>query len=141
MLTGQQLAEAMEYLRSHGISGTSEKRRATRMPVQAKIRAARLQDGRVTQSYTLLTKDISLKGLGLITGIPAEPGKELIVVLPRLKRQPLFLKAVVRHCRDLADNLYSVGTEFSGEVSPETAKMLEDLGQAEQQRLQQSILK
>src|SRR3954467_6808694 len=101
MLTAQQFAEAMEYLRAHGLTGTSEKRRATRMPAQARIQVGRLQDGRVVQSLTMLVKDISLKGLGLVPGVQAEAGRELIVVLPRVKRPPLNIKAVIRHCRDL----------------------------------------
>ena len=39
MLTPQQLAEALEYLRANGLSGGSEKRKTTRMQVQAKLSA------------------------------------------------------------------------------------------------------
>ncbi|HZZ43975.1 MAG TPA: hypothetical protein VFE58_13645 [Tepidisphaeraceae bacterium] len=140
MLTPQQLAEAVEYLRAHGLTGGSEKRRATRMQVQAKIQAGRLVNGRVVHSFSLLTKDISMLGLGLIQGIHVDAGTELLIVLPRMKGEPLYMKMLVRHCRDLADNLYSVGTEFLSEVPPDLAKTLQKLGDAEQQRLSQSIL-
>jgi hypothetical protein len=140
MLTAQQLAEVIEYLRAHGLSGGNEKRRATRMQVQAKIKATRLANGKAVQSFTLLTKDISLLGLGLIQGIAVQANSEIIVELPRMKGPPLYMKLIVKHCRDLADNLYSVGTEFLCEVPADMAKTLEQLGQAEQLRLQQSIL-
>lgn len=140
MLTPQHLAEVIEYLRAHGLSGGSEKRRATRMQIQSKIQAGRLVDGRVVQSFSLLTKDISLMGLGLIQGIRVEAGKELLVVLPRMKGEPLYMKMTIRHCRDLADNLYSVGTEFVCEIPADVAKQLMQAGDVEQQRLQQSIL-
>jgi hypothetical protein len=140
MLTPQQLAEAVEYLRAHGLSGGSEKRKTTRMQVQSKIQAGRLLNGRVVQTFSLLTKDISLMGLGLIQGIQVEAGTELIVALPRMKGEPLHMKIIVRHCRDLADNLYSVGTEFVSEVPADIAKTLAQLGQAEQDRVRQSIL-
>lgn len=139
-ISPQQLAECVEYLRQNGLSGGSEKRRSTRMQVQARILAGRIQDGRVVQSFSSLTRDISLAGLGLIQGIRVDAGKELIVCLPRLKGEPVYMKVIIRHCRDLADNLYSVGTEFNGQVSAETAKMLEDLGQAERKRISDSIL-
>lgn len=140
MLTSQQLAEAIEYLRAHGLSGGSEKRRATRMQVQAKIKAGRLSNGRIVQSFTLLTKDISLLGLGLIQGVQVQANQELIIELPRMKGAPLYMKSIVKHCRDLADNLYSVGTEFLSEVPADVAHAIEHSNQAEQQRLQQSIL-
>jgi hypothetical protein len=139
-LSPQHLSECIEYLRQNGLSGGSEKRRSTRMQVQAKILAGRITEGRVVQSFSSLTRDISMMGLGLIQGIRVNAGSELIVCLPRLKGDPVYMKVAIRHCRDLADNLYSVGTEFAGQVSPDTAKMLEDLGKAEQQRVSASIL-
>lgn len=140
MLTPQQLAEAIEYLRAHGLTGGSEKRRTTRMQVQAKIEAVRISKGRVIQKFTLLTRDISLMGLGLIQGIKVDPDDELIVTLPRLKGPPLYVSLTVRHCRDLADNLYSVGTEFNKEVPANFLQSLQTQTSYEQQRLQQSIL-
>jgi hypothetical protein len=140
MLTPQQLAEAIEYLRAHGLTGGSEKRRTTRMQVQAKIEAARISKGRLVQKFTLLTRDISLMGLGLIQGVKVNPDEELVVTLPRMKGPPLHVSVTVRHCRDLADNLYSVGTEFNKEVPTDFLSSLQTQTNYEQLRLQQSIL-
>lgn len=140
MLTPQQLAEAIEYLRAHGLTGGSEKRRSTRMQVQAKVDATRIVQGRVAQSFSLLTRDISMMGLGLIQGVRVEAGDELVVILPRLKGPAFHVIVAVRHCRDLADNLYSVGTEFIRTVPPDYVQTLPSLVSLEQQRLQKSIL-
>lgn len=130
----------MEYLRTHGLSGGSEKRRATRMQVQAKIDVARVGQGRILQNFSLLTRDVSLIGMGLIQGVRVKEEDELIITLPRMKGPPLYVGAMVRHCRDLADNLYSVGAEFTKEITPDVVASLQNQGQFEQERLKNSIL-
>lgn len=140
MLTSQQLAEVVEYLRAHGLCGGSEKRRATRMQVQAKVLVGRVVDGKLVQSFSSLTKDISLHGVGLIQGLVVDPGQELILNLPRTKGLPVYVRARICHCRDLAEGLFSVGAEFVATVSKELADALEQSGEAELLRIRRSIL-
>ena len=108
--------------------------------LRAERDAARIAKGCLVQKFTLLTRDISLMGLGLIQGVKVNPDEELVVTLPRMKGPPFFVSITVRHCRDLADNLYSVGTEFNKEVPPDFIQSLQSQSSYEQQRLQQSIL-
>jgi hypothetical protein len=106
-------AEIVEVMRGPAVaSGGAEHRRAARMTINYKIVAIVEEAGKTMQTYTALTRDISLTGLGLLQTIKLNPPQEVILALPRNSR-PLFVVATAMHCRPLADGLLAVGLEFA----------------------------
>ena len=121
-------------------SGASEKRRAARMTVTAKINVFLLANGGIGKSFSALTRDISLTGMGLLQAIALSPKQSVIVALPRASG-PLFVVSTALHCRPLADGLLAVGLEFTELASKETVQMLLSDGSREHARIQESVLR
>src|SRR5262245_42327725 len=104
-------------------SGASEKRRAARMTVTAKLNIHIAINGQLGKTFSALTRDISLTGMGLLQAVALQANQHIIVALPRA-HGPLFVVAIVMHCRPLADGLLAVGLEFVELASKETVEML-----------------
>src|SRR5262245_13520724 len=87
---------------------TTENRKAARMLFSAKIDLHLLSDGRPARTYSALTRDISYTGVGLLQSVALPPDQEVVIALPRAG-DPLFVHAVAKHCRILAEGLLSAG--------------------------------
>src|SRR4051812_9717789 len=111
----QDFAEVVAALRgAGGDPAAAEKRRAVRMTVHAKLAVGLLEivNGKpdVTRSFSALTRDISMAGMGLLQSIAAPQGHQVLITLPRANgKGPLYVCAKVLHCRPLADGIFSVG--------------------------------
>jgi hypothetical protein len=114
-------AEIVETMRGPAVAnGGAEHRRAARMTITYKVIAIVEEAGKPMQTYTALTRDISLTGLGLLQTIKLIPPQEVIVALPR-NTKPLFVVATALHCRPLADGLLAVGLEFARMLDEKSA--------------------
>ena len=139
-LSTQQFSEVVTEFRLRETSGVgSEKRAVTRIGVQAPIDAA-LFDTTCGRRFTVLTRDISMDGAGLMASMALKSGQKLVTRLPRGHGQWLFVISHVMHCRPLADGIFVLGCRFADLLTKEQAASLQDQGEQEMQRVQQSIL-
>lgn len=139
-LTAQQLSEIVEGLRTGGKSGNgAERRRCARMEVQARIAAATMAGGKVQRGFTVLTRDISFTGIGLMQAVSVEKGGQMLVRLP-VQGRSLVLMCDVMHVSSLADGVLGVGAEFAAEVNEEFAEQMARASEREMQRIRESIL-
>lgn len=138
-LNPHQFASVFESLKRAGTKDGSDKRHSTRMDVQAKIKLALISDGKLTHSFSGLTRDISTCGVGLFQHVPIQPDGKFLVFFPDEKHQ-LIVTCVARFCRTLADGLFGVGAEFVSLADPQLAKQFQDVGEESADRIRQSIL-
>src|SRR4051812_25526481 len=98
----REFADVVQAMKGPGESGAgSEKRKAARMTGSAKLTAFLIEGGKVGRSYSILTRDISISGVGVLQSITLQPGQEVILALPRTPQPPLFVTCVAMHCRPL----------------------------------------
>lgn len=118
----------------------SEKRRAARMTVNAKVNVHLLDNNKLAKSFSALTRDISLTGVGLLQAVALSSTQNVVLALPR-KNGPLFVICTVMHCRPLADGVLAVGLDFAEMASKETSDLLTDGGTREHARIRESVLR
>lgn len=112
-LPPQHFAEVLSALRAEAASGAHERRQVTRIEVQAPVKVARYDAGVISDERTVLTRDLSIGGLGMLFDVQLPVGQELIVRLARVARKPpLVILCRVTHCRQLADSMFGVGILF-----------------------------
>jgi len=141
-LSVQDFAEIVSALRGEASDlSAQEKRRAVRMSVTSKLVVGVLNDGALGRTYSVLTRDISLAGIGLLQSIALQQGQEFVLSLPRQHgKPPLFFVLVVMHCRPLADGLYGLGCEFVRQAPEEIGKKLLQDQSNEHARIRNSVL-
>ena len=141
-LSVQDFAEVVAVLRAEQSDASAqEKRNAVRMAVTTKLVVGVLDGDRITRKFSVLTRDISLAGVGLLQSIALQQGQQFVISLPRKSpRPPLFFVTEVQHCRPLADGVYGLGCEF---VRPASSAMSEKLmldQNHEYERIRNSVL-
>jgi hypothetical protein len=134
-------ADVIAALKGSGDNlAASEKRRAARMTVTAKVNVFLMDGNRVIKCFSALTRDISLTGVGLLQTTPLNPNQQAVVALPRA-HSPLYVTSLALHCRPLADGLLAVGMEFAELASKETSELLVDSGDREHARIKDAMLR
>jgi hypothetical protein len=127
-LTNQDFAEVLEALRGGNQSGEGfERRQSTRVAVQTAVFAAPLVAGRPGNVRTMLTRDLSLMGMGLMQSTPVSENDAFIVKLPKLSKKPVFVLVKPVQCRLLAESIYAIGAQFVSVVNlpPQDAERFE----------------
>ncbi|CAN5447018.1 hypothetical protein BH09PLA1_BH09PLA1_15480 [soil metagenome] len=111
------------------------------MVVNAKLIVGVLKDGAIASSFSVLTRDISLAGIGLLQSIAIQEGQEFVLGLPRKAgKAPLFLVSVVMHSRPLADGVYGLGCEFVRAAPPALGEKIMNDESSEHARIRNSVL-
>src|SRR6202042_2915439 len=120
------LSDVVTSLKNSRGEGGSDKRQTTRLSVWSKINAHVLRDGHPPKTYSVMTRDISISGIGILQSFALPAGQEVILALPR-EKSPLFVCCKVMHSLALADGFTAVGMEF--DKFPDatvSAKLLKD---------------
>lgn len=112
-LSAQHLAEIVETVRKIEKGAGSDKRRFARFEVSAKVEVLNHTTNR---TYTALTRDLSLEGIGLIQSVSMSRGEQISISLPRGKGGPLVTQCTVMHARELADGIWGIGALFVSAV-------------------------
>lgn len=142
VLTAQQFSEALQFLRSReALVRGAEKRRATRMDVKAKLIIAPVTSSGCGERIGMLTRDISLDGLGLLTAIPILKGHRFIALLPLSESTTLFVLSEVMYCVVAADGLFTLGCQFVKVLPQQSAEKLLTAKSADVDRIRKSVLK
>ncbi len=114
LLNTQHLSEVLSLLLPKSSSlGGAEKRRATRIHVEAPVTLWHLQQDTPGPAMTVLARDLSLSGIGFLQTTPPRKGGQFMLKLPRPKTGSfLLVLCQITFSRSLADNLFVVGAEF-----------------------------
>jgi hypothetical protein len=118
----------------------AEKRSAARMTVNAKINLHLIDNDRVVRSFSALTRDISITGMGVLQSVALSSGQNVVVALPR-PQSPLFVICSVMHCRPLADGVLAVGLEFAELATKETCDLLLNNATQQHAKIRDSVLR
>lgn len=138
-LSPQRFGKIIGTLREAAQSGGSDKRRLTRMEVQARVQVAALTGSTVTSRFTALTKDISMGGAGVFQAVPRETGSRQLIELPEGNGKSALLVAIVMHSRTVANGIFALGLEFISDADADlTAKWLNSTDE-EQKRIRESM--
>ena len=117
-LNNQDFAEVLEALRGSGATSEGyERRQSTRVSVQTAVYVAPLVGGRPGPVKSLLTRDLSLMGMGLLQATPIGENEVFIAKLPKLTKKPVFVLVKPVQCRLLAESIYAVGAQFVSVVN------------------------
>ena len=116
-LSSQQYAGVVGSLQSAAASGGSDKRRFTRMEIQAPVTVAAMTDSQVTRCLIALSRDVSLSGIGLCQTAKFAPREKFLVSLPCDKEQ-IVLVCLPMFCRPLAEGIYAIGAQFESVADP-----------------------
>jgi hypothetical protein len=142
-LTVQDFAEVVAVLRGEqSDTSAQEKRRAVRMAVQSKLIVGVLKDEEtISRTFSVLSRDISLAGIGLMQSVALQQGQQFVIGLPRKDpKPPLLFVTTVLHCRPMADGLYGLGCEFVKQASKTMADKLLSDQNSEHARIRNSVL-
>src|SRR5688572_9039352 len=82
-LLAQDYAEIVAALKALTDTKGHERRTTARMEVQAQVKVFPYKDGKTSDAYTCLTRDLSFKGVGLFQSKQAPRGSQFVVSLPR----------------------------------------------------------
>lgn len=109
-IAAQHLGEVVEAIkRLEGEGPSNEKRRYARFTVVTKVQIFTPSTGR---TYSALTRDLSMEGMGLMQAVPMARGEQIAVSLPRGKHGSLVAQCTVMHARELADGIWGIGALF-----------------------------
>ena len=143
VLNGQQFAEIVSYLRSKsaGPPPGSDKRRTSRMEIKSRIVITPIRDGAACPQASVLTRDISLEGVGLLAAVPLVKSQQFIALLPRNDRETFFVLCEVMFCGVVADGMFTLGCRFLKLIPAEAATKLQSSNEAAIARIRESVLK
>ncbi|HSI33790.1 MAG: PilZ domain-containing protein [Phycisphaerae bacterium] len=133
-LTPQLLGEILEGIKANEEAASAQdKRRFARIAIVTRLNVMNDTTG---DTYTALTRDLSLEGVGLMQAAKVVRGQQVTLALPRAKGPAVTVQCAVRHVRELADNLWGAGLSYLRILSGPGAKA----ALVEASRIQQSIL-
>jgi hypothetical protein len=136
----REFADVVECLKGPlGNLAAAEKRRATRIPIRARLQVHLIDGANIDRSFSVLAQDISLTGTGVLQTVALQAGREVVIALPRTSGV-LYVQAIITHCRGLAEGILACGMEFSKLADEATVTKLQADSTSERDRLQRSIL-
>jgi hypothetical protein len=119
-LTAQLYQEILASLRSDSPqSRTTEKRAQGRVGLRCSVDIIPATPR--AKPVTVWVRDISMKGIGIVSPVGIPEGMMFIVQLPRDREAPLTVTYKVVHCRRINSDLFSIGCMLVT-VSEESAK-------------------
>jgi hypothetical protein len=98
----------------------AERRNIRRTAVAARG-VLRILSGQPTRSFSVLTRDVSARGIGIVAAAPLERGVRVALQVSQGEgAPPVTVECDVRHCRAMADGVFSVGLVFAGKSELES---------------------
>lgn len=113
-LSTRDFSDVLAQLRENSaqVAAGAERRRSTRMTVQARLDIFPLDGPFAGRSFQALTSDISFLSIGLVQSPQVTARQKFVAALPRAGRAPLYALYTVMRCSPLADGIYSVGCDL-----------------------------
>jgi hypothetical protein len=135
-IAAQHLAEVVEAVKRLEAGAPSEKRRFARFTVVTQIQIFTPSTGR---TYTALTRDLSMEGMGLMQSVVMARGEQITISLPRGKAGTLLAQCTVMHANELADGIWGIGALFVS-TTPQGPKDAQKSDPNEAQRIAAKML-
>jgi hypothetical protein len=112
ILTAEQMTQLLAVVAEAPSSTLPNEQRAhPRVGVRYKIQFAELIGGVAIPEQAWM-RDISAGGVGLATSRMLDAGRHVLVTLPGAKGRVLKVVCEVRHCREVAPNIFHAGLKF-----------------------------
>ena len=118
----------------------SNKRRANRIGLKARVTISPYIYGVPQRPVTVDVRDLSARGISITRTEPMQPGQQFIVRLPRTGEKPTDILCTVAHCSAVQTNVYKIGAEFTCVVRPDSSPAPGREDPRELDRIQRSIL-
>lgn len=145
-LNAEQFAEALHTLQqgegaAPAAGAEHEKRRATRVSHRGRASIALGDDPRSEVSTTVVIKDLSPRGVGIVHSQRLRRGSNFVLRLSRDEGQaPIAILCTVAHCRQVEKSLFTIGAEFTcvigdGQLPSAPGRAADDL-----ERIRRSVL-
>jgi len=130
-LTAQQFSEILSFLRprSEAVFG-SDKRRTTRLDLKSEITITPVVNRACQQRVTVLTRDISMEGVGILSAHELSDGQQFIAMLPRGENNVVLVLCQVVHSCIACDGIFSLGCRFVQVLTPHSVQKLDNLPHA-----------
>ena len=113
VLNGQQFSEVVSYLRdkvaaSMAGSEAAHQPDGSEEPHHHHSHSQWLGGDRVS----VLTRDISLEGIGLLAAVPIAKGEQFIALFPRSETETVFVLCETMYVAVVADGMFTLGCRF-----------------------------
>src|SRR3954466_14263633 len=108
----QLYSEVVTILKELGQPTGGEKRRSARIEVKANVQIGTLRGPGVENIFSVLTRDISQTGIGLLIARPLAQNEKFLLELPRSHNAHVLVVATTTHTRVLANGIFALGAEF-----------------------------
>ncbi len=116
-LTAETFEQLVASLKAQGcIDDTARRSPRVGLHVSAQILVIE-EPGVPPERHTVNIRDLSVEGLNIIHHSPMRQGRAFVIELPRTVGPALRMLCVVRHCRMVGSNLYSIGAIFRSAVA------------------------
>ena len=116
-ITAETFEELVASLKAQRcIDDTARKSARVGLHVSAQILAIE-EPGIPPERHTVSIRDLSVEGLSILHRAPMRQGRPFVIELPRTVGPALRMLCVVRHCRLVGSNLYSIGAIFRSAVA------------------------
>lgn len=112
MKLSKQLLDQVAHLKSDGPS-EDEKRSAPRVGVRVGVELYVESEEGESAAVPVTVRDISAAGISLVHREAIPRGTVFAMRLPRRDGKMVALCCTVKHCRRVADRVYSIGAEFT----------------------------
>lgn len=136
----QLYSEVVTELKLLGNSAGSEKRRSARIEVKANVQLGTLRGVSVAAIFSVLTRDISQTGIGLLLAQPLAQGEKFLLELPRSKHGRVLIVTQAMHNRVMANGIFAIGAEFLAPAPAELIRQWQDYQTSATDRLRNVIL-
>jgi hypothetical protein len=129
-LSAEMFNQIVSSLKSDGINSRGHEKRAEgrvglRCTIDIVTRIPYNFESPTTKAISVSVNNISVCGIGLVTGMKLEDGSEFIARFNRDGSSPVPILYKVRHARRIANDVYSIGANLErvlpdadGEVQP-----------------------
>jgi hypothetical protein len=133
------LVESFQTFDQAASSDSSDKRQATRMAIQTPFTIAGVRGNIIGNSYSVLSRDLSICGIGFFQTAPAVLGENFLACFPYGK-ESLVVRCRVMFCKTLAQGLFGVGAQFEDRADTATVAQMENAIDPAERRIQSAIL-
>jgi hypothetical protein len=116
-LTAETFEELVASLKAQGCPENAD-RKFARVGLQVSAQMIVMAEpGVPPERHTVKIRDLSVEGLNILHQASMRQGRPFVIELPRIVGPELRILCIVRHCRLVGANLYSIGAIFRRAVA------------------------
>jgi hypothetical protein len=121
-LTAETFEELVSSLKAQSCPENAD-RKSARVGLHVSVQMIVMTEpGQPPERHTVNVRDLSVEGINVVHHAAMRQGRPLVIELPRTVGPALRILCIVRHCRLVGTNLYSIGAIFRRTVSDAPAQ-------------------